>query len=498
MNLCPSPRGFLFTTRSFFWPGFLQFCTVPKPPSRFRLEPWCRTTLYLSSVLCSHKSSPFDVVVMMSFVAVRQLSSCLPRPNVSSPSMGGVFHSLEKFRNRTKKLKEKAEVLPVKKKAAVTKYRRPTHPTSVPLSKLFSTNFPLSISQLIEDYANRENPLKFQHDLLATLPFYPEADASGRQAQVVETRLSSGYDINEFIIYPPSFQNKSIAEKEELYEECNHLIMVHGYGGGLGFFLKNFDAISLLDNWVVHSIDLLGYGCSSRPNFTADSLESVEDWFHDSTHEWFRLRRLDKSPLKNLVMAHSMGAYLMATYGIRREPHFCKKMLMVSPGAVIKHRKKVPVPAYFAKLWEQNISPFTLVRKAGPLGSKLVSMWSSRRFANLPENEATLLHKYAYGIFQSRGSGEYMLNYLLAPGAEARHPLIERGIHKLQCKLLWCYGQEDWMDKEGGKLCSKIVNSVSGDPTRSTTCEIENAGHHIYLDNIDEFNNMVLGEMKQF
>lgn len=378
-------------------------------------------------------------------------------------------------------------------------YKRATHPTSVPLKKLFLSQFPLSVRELLQDYSYRDNPLKLQHDLLCTLDFYPSADSLGKRGEVVETTLSSGHKINEFAIYPPSLgRTETDPTKSEKYRECKHLIMVHGYGGGLGFFLKNFDAILSLDDWVVHNIDLLGYGCSSRPPFTPDSLEAVESWFHDSFQEWLHLRNLDGLSDQTLVMAHSMGAYLMATYGINKDPDFCKKLLMVSPGAVIKHRKKVFVPTYFAKLWEQNISPFTLVRKAGPLGSKLVSMWSSRRFALLPRNEAALLHKYAYGIFQSRGSGEYMLNYLLAPGADARHPLIERGIHKLHCNLLWAYGEDDWMDKKGGELCTAIINRLSGDEDRSSVCEIPNSGHHIYLDNIEAFNRLLLDEMKKF
>lgn len=376
-------------------------------------------------------------------------------------------------------------------------YKRSTHPTSVPLNKLFTSQFPLSISELFRDYGHRHNPLKFQYNLLSTLPFFPEADQTGRYGEVVETVLPSGNKINEFVIYPPSFHGKSQEERKVLYAKCNHLIMVHGYGGGLGFFLKNFEQLSLLPNWVVHSIDLLGYGCSSRPKFTPNSLKEVENWFHDSYEEWANLRHL-KNPQKILVMAHSMGAYLMASYGINRDPSFCKKLMMVSPGAIIKHRSKVAIPAYFAKLWEQNISPFSLVRNTGPFGSKLVSMWSSRRFANLPQNEATLLHKYAYGIFLSPGSGEYMLNFLLAPGADARHPLVERGVEKLKCNLLWCYGEEDWMDQKGGELCSNIVNSHYQDPTRSTTCEIKNAGHHLYLDNVRDFNELVLNEMQKY
>lgn len=377
-------------------------------------------------------------------------------------------------------------------------YKRATHPTSVPLNKLFQSQFPLSIRELIQDYSYRDNPLKLQYDLLLSLPFYPLADDSGKRGEVVQTTLQSGHKINEFVIYPPSLAQKSKPTSDVLYRKCKHLFMIHGYGGGLGFFLKNFDAILSLDDWVVHNIDLLGYGCSSRPPFTPNSLESVENWFHDSFEEWLKLKKLDGLEDQTLVMAHSMGAYLMATYGILRNPQFCKKLLMVSPGAVIKHRKKVFVPSYFAKLWEQNISPFTLVRKAGPLGSKLVSMWSSRRFAHLPKNEQVLLHRYAYGIFQSPGSGEYMLNFLLAPGADARHPLIERGIHKLRCKMLWCYGDQDWMDVKGGQLCSRILNYMARDSNISSVCEIPNSGHHIYLDNINAFNDLILGEMKKF
>lgn len=379
-------------------------------------------------------------------------------------------------------------------------FNRPTHPTSVPLSKIFSSLFPLSLRELLKDYAHRKNPMKFQHELLSTLPFYPKADSSGRQGRIIKTYLLSGHFINEFAIYPTSFNGKLPEEQDELYRTSCHLVMVHGYGGGLGFWLKNFDEISVLSNWVIHSIDLLGYGCSSRPPFKLeeDNIHGVDKWFHESFREWFEIRGLNERPQQNLVLAHSMGAYLMGTYGIKVDPNFCRKLLMVSPGAIIKHRKQVAVPAYFARLWERNISPFTLVRNTGPIGSKLVSMWSHRRFADLPKEEAALLHKYAYGIFGSPGSGEYMLNYLLAPGADARHPLIERGIHKLGCKLLWWYGADDWMDMQGGVLCSNIINRYTGDPNRSTVESIPNAGHHLYLDNAHIFNKKLLDEMRHF
>lgn len=373
----------------------------------------------------------------------------------------------------------------------ISGYKRSTHPTSVPLNKLFSGTFPLSLKDSVNDYNLRHNPLKSQHDLLSILPFYPNQDSFGRTSEVLQTEIGNNKFINEFVIYPPGY-------KPENYTKLNHLIMIHGYGGGLGFFLKNFPEISK-SNWIIHSIDLLGYGCSSRPQFKLekDDLSHVESWFHDSFETWLQKRNLSHiSADKVMILAHSMGAYLISTYGLKN-PHFCKKLIMVSPGAIIKHRKPVKVPKYFAKLWEQNISPFTLVRKAGPLGSKLVSGWSSRRFAKLSTKEGNLLHKYAYAIFQSPGSGEYMLNYLLAPGADARFPLINRGIEKLNCKLSWWYGKEDWMDVQGGQMCSNMINNYHGEK-KSDVVEIEDSGHHIYLDNYQKFNSLVIDEMKKF
>lgn len=367
-----------------------------------------------------------------------------------------------------------------------SKYRRLTHPTLVPLNKLFSNAFPLSITESWSDYRHRNLPLQTQHQLLSVLPFYPQPNTSKKHGKVVQTEVSKG-TINEFVIYPPG---KTSADDTLL----NHLIMVHGYGAGLGFFLKNFDEISQTNNWVIHAIDLLGYGCSSRPKFTSDNLAEVEGWFHDSFDEWLEKRSLKLLSQQTMVMAHSMGAYLMATYGIKRNTTFCKKLLMVSPGAVIKHRQPVFVPKYFARLWEQNISPFTIVRKAGPLGSKLVSGWSLRRFAKLSPTEQEWLHRYSYAIFQQPGLGEYMLNYLLAPGADARHPLISRGIHKLKCQVDWWYGKEDWMDVHGGRLCANILNATGG---KSTVTEIDDAGHHLYLDNTEVFNAMMVEEMKK-
>jgi cardiolipin-specific phospholipase len=141
-------------------------------------------------------------------------------------------------------------------------------------------------------------------------------------------------------------------------------------------------------------------------------------------------------------------------------------------------------PRWFKFLWECHWSPFSLVRYTGPLGAKFVSGWSSRRFANLPRSEADALHRYSYGIFNSPGSGEYALNYLLAPGANGRWPLAERA-HRINCPSVWVYGDRDWMDIRGGYQAAASIRQAGG---YAEVVTVPNSGHHIYLDNPSMLN----------
>jgi cardiolipin-specific phospholipase len=184
-----------------------------------------------------------------------------------------------------------------------------------------------------------------------------------------------------------------------------------------------------------------------------------------------------------------------------------------------------PLPKWLVYLWDANVSPFSLVRWSGPFGPRLVSGWTSRRFNQLPPDESQALHNYAYSLFRQRGSGEYALAYILAPGAFARRPIIWR-VQDLVSKVgpggipsVWMYGDTDWMDIAGGFAAEeKIRNTpvpmkdekpegsyVGGEEWRgkkegfggeAKVLIVQNAGHHLYLDGHEEFNRMIVKEMK--
>lgn len=183
-------------------------------------------------------------------------------------------------------------------------------------------------------------------------------------------------------------------------------------------------------------------------------------------------------------------------------------------------------------LWDANISPFSVVRWSGPLGPRFVSGWTSRRFSHLGPEEAQALHTYAYSLFKQRGSGEYALAYILAPGAFARSPLISRiqGVGRQYLRtdcsttssvesaarkretgfpVVFMYGENDWMDVNGGYAAeqkmkeekTRLLKTASAEEKQAENGSakvvvIKNAGHHVYLDGWEEFNEVMRWEMQ--
>lgn len=402
----------------------------------------------------------------------------------------------------------------------------PTPPTAIPLGQILRklpSLFPRTFTKSYEDYKMFwQDSEKFQRDLLETLPMFSSSGASDKIGRILKVDVDNeGNYINEVCISP-----KNPAKN------LKHVVFVHGYGAGLGFFLKNLEHLSLPNNeWCIHAIDMPGFGYSSRPrfpfNYPQATQDEVHNWFHTRLRTWFSKRGLLDRPQENLVVAHSLGAYVMALYANKHPTDF-KKLVMCSPAGVChsgnidkgnlnpkiqKHASMSP-PWWYVKLWDRNISPFTIVRSAGPLGSKITSGWSYRRFKKLLHSgkhgrilDATqfeTLHRYSYGIFNRPGSGEYLLAFALSCGGNPRNALEETIFRepsktdhfKARCDWVWMYGENDWMNRNGGKRISDNLNKAFG-VGKSSFSIVPGAGHHLYFDNYTFFNKKILEEMEQ-
>lgn len=435
------------------------------------------------------------------------------------------------------------------------------------------------------------------------------------QSGMVELR-GKNRALNEFSV-------ERIGEKTE-----QNLVILHGYGAGLGFFYKNFEALSRAKGWQLYALDLLGMGRSTRPPFRMKSkqrheaIAEAEDWFIDALEEWRVKRKIERFTL----LGHSLGGYMAVAYALKY-PGRLNKLILASPVGIpedpyavsaempdpagsttgnesvqeqsdmvadsadvgsdtnripsananklpsnenSKNPPRRPLSKWITYLWDANISPFSLIRWSGPLGPRLVSGWSSRRFSHLPAPEAQALHDYTYSVFRLRGSGEYALAYILAPGAFARSPLIRRiqGVGRQMINsspslfsasttsiiqqngssssstslaavptpetpassqppssspsftsppaqrengipIVLMYGDRDWMDQSAGHAAkakieeekARVLSNASeeekaADKGSAKVIIIKDAGHHLYLDGWEEFNEAILEEMR--
>lgn len=156
--------------------------------------------------------------------------------------------------------------------------------------------------------------------------------------------------------------------------------------------------------------------------------------------------------------------------------------------------------AMFKWMWEHNFSPFSVMRNIGPAKSKMVSMWTSRRFSHFYFAEPLkfqALHNYFYRIFNGKGSGEYAITRILAWGAVAKLPLLDRcpkPFVQMDLPTLWLYGDKDWMDDNAGLSMSNEINDLAesqGKGVLSYFGITPNAGHHLYLDNPKAFSKQI-------
>lgn len=102
--------------------------------------------------------------------------------------------------------------------------------------------------------------------------------------------------------------------------ECKTpLVLLHGFGGGVGLWAMNLDALS--QQRPVYAFDLLGFGQSSRPHFSTDAQEA-ETQFVESIEEW-----REKLGLESVILlGHNLGGYLAAAYSLKYPSRFTVKI----------------------------------------------------------------------------------------------------------------------------------------------------------------------------
>jgi len=261
------------------------------------------------------------------------------------------------------------------------------------------------------------------------------------------------------------------------------VVLVHGYGSGVGMWFATLPLLVSRLNRQVLAIDLPGCGLSTRPEWThGDGLncdpDVAEEFFVERLESWRAAAGIERM----VLAAHSLGGYISTCYA-EKYPERVERLVLISPAGV-PHKpddfaEKVKDRPWFFRmagsLWESGHSPFTYI-KYGP-GRFLLGKYVSRRFTDeawIPKPEV-LEYTYHNWTQGEQSAGGHMHATLLEPGAFARKPLCDR-IPSIPVQVDFIYGTTDWMDY-------KAALALRADPSNHSVMRVNRAGHNVMVDN---------------
>lgn len=255
----------------------------------------------------------------------------------------------------------------------------------------------------------------------------------------------------------------------------------------------------------LYAIDLLGFGRSSRPNFSTENAEMVEQQFVESIEKWRELMKIDSM----VLLGHSFGGFLATSYAMKY-PHRIEHLILADPWGYTEAKDLSTQPLWRRSLIKvfQNMAPLAIIRAAGPYGEWLVkkarkvtnernsqtvaSLYVSfqdilRKYEKAVEDE-TIIAQYIHQCNSAHPSGEEAFRNLLHRGPWAKNPMGERVLAGM-CDTLpitFLYGEKSWMDNKYGEI---IREARPNSYTKIVI--IPFAGHHVYSDNALDFNQSV-------
>ncbi|XP_068604642.1 (Lyso)-N-acylphosphatidylethanolamine lipase [Brachionichthys hirsutus] len=286
---------------------------------------------------------------------------------------------------------------------------------------------------------------------------------------------------------------KKVVRKPAAQATKTPLVMVHGFGGGVGLWIQNLEPLSR--SRPVHAFDLLGFGRSSRPPFPGDAADA-EEQFVNSIERWRQSVGLEDM----ILLGHSLGGYLATSYAIQY-PSRVSHLILVDPwgfperqqtqgaqGAEVAKRPTIPrwVKAIAAVV--SLFNPLAVIRAAGPWGPGLVNRFRpdfKSKFEDLFDDDT--MTQYIYHCNAQTPSGEVGFRAMTESLGWAKRPMLHR-VHLLPASMpvTMLYGSRSWVDSSSG---DRVVQIRSKALTKVLL--INDASHHVYADQPEEFNRAV-------
>ncbi|KAH9112075.1 hypothetical protein AeMF1_013541 [Aphanomyces euteiches] len=257
------------------------------------------------------------------------------------------------------------------------------------------------------------------------------------------------------------------------------VVLIHGYAAGNGFWALTLN--HLAEHFNVYAVEWLGIGRSDRPSVAFKSYDEADAFFVESLERWRQELKLDSM----VLCGHSMGGMFATHYSLKYPKHV-QQLVLVSPCGLPEVES--PVHWLFDLIWSLEITPMDLVRLAGPFGRRFVCFILTARLSRQPESNAIkmghlpmdVMVQYVYNNWAQKKSGER---------AYAKRPLKHMLVpDKVKMPISFIYGEDgnDWMNS------AHAAKIIPGLPQHTVLHKITSAGHQVFMDNPQEFNERMV------
>ncbi|RUS30953.1 Alpha/Beta hydrolase protein [Jimgerdemannia flammicorona] len=307
---------------------------------------------------------------------------------------------------------------------------------------------------------------------------------------------------------------------EESEDKKPDLVLVHGWGGAKGIWVRNIDTLSTVylrrllscrffsliaallfthilsissQFYRVHAIDLLGWGRSSRPRYClGEDPVKAQRWWVESLEAWRRAMGIEKFTL----VGHSMGGFVSASYALEYKDRLDKLILLSAIGLQGFTLSTTPSPfplhtrLLISSLW--SLTPQRLLTLLPT--ARVLRILSSRRSDTIScfgfgEDDDTVV-RYIYHLATSQPvSGEVAFTRLLTPTKAWHLPLRERLRDLSGLDVALVYGQFDWIDPTFA--VEEVLRGEMLD--KAKVYILPDAGHHGYVENWVDLNAIIVG-----
>ncbi|KAL3931319.1 MAG: hypothetical protein SGBAC_011363 [Bacillariaceae sp.] len=287
------------------------------------------------------------------------------------------------------------------------------------------------------------------------------------------------------------------------------IVLLHGYLNGALYFYRNLVSLSNHFN-TVYSVDTLGMGLSSRkPGLlkkVGRSVEETEDFFVEALEAWRKANNIETM----ILAGHSIGGYIAVPYA-EKYPHRVQHLLLLTPVGLTRENPEELKDLLDQMSWTQRqtasmvrylfdcgVTPASFLRKLPRSRAKsMVASYVQRRLPVIvDQKEQNAVADYLYYLAMVPGFGENMLNRVLRSSSHGIQPTVDR-IPKLKVpKVSIIYGEQDWMDIEGGiEACEK--SRLNPQRMQCEVYQLQDAGHLMMLDNWRGFYSSVVTMCQQ-